>query len=73
MNSLHELTKQLSNAGKIIAADPVAKDYLLIPKYGYINNIWVTSDSGFEAIVIGDTNSYNSRGYMYLYHKNTPK
>lgn len=73
MDNLYELAKQITRAGKIIAADPVAKDYLLIPRYGYINNIWVTSDSGFEAIVIGDTNSCNSRGYMYLYHKNTPK
>lgn len=73
MNSLHELAKQIASAGKIIAADPVAKDYLIIPGYGYINNIWVTSDSGFEAIVIGDTCSRNGRGYMYLYYKNTPK
>ena len=59
----------LTNTGRIIAKDHIAKDYYLEGKnYG---SIFVTSDSGFEAIVIGDVRPDTGNGFMYLYYQNT--
>lgn len=63
-----ELAKDISKAGKEIARDSINKDYVI--GYGR-NQITVTSDSGYEAIQIGDTRGND--GYMSLYTNNTEK
>lgn len=65
---LLELAKDISKAGKEIAGDKICKDYFI--GYGR-NRITVTSDSGYEAILIGDAGGND--GYMYLYTNNTEK
>lgn len=70
-NELSNLAKKISRAGNIIAKDSIDKIYYLEP--GVKDSICVVSDSGFESIVIGNTSSRDSRGYMYLYSNNTPK
>ena len=65
-----KLAKRIKIAGADIAKDHVNKDYLL--ECTYRDTIVVTSDSGFEAIAIGDIGRAE-KGYMYLYHKETPK
>lgn len=64
------LAKRIKYAGKEIAKDHINKDYLL--ECTYRDSIIVKSDSGFEAIIIGDTERDNM-GYMYLYYNATPK
>ena len=64
------LAKRIKQAGKEIAKDHINKDYLL--ECTYRDSIIVKSDSGFEAIIIGDTERDNM-GYMYLYYNATPK
>ena len=67
---LLELARDISRAGKEIAYDNICKDY----RIGYGRNIiTVTSDSGYEAIYIGDTRSPCKDGYMCLYTNNTEK
>lgn len=65
------LAKSIRSAGKEIARDSINKDYLLEGRYK--DTIYVTSDSGYESIVIGDTSYNTSKGYMLLYTNNTPK
>lgn len=65
-----KLAKQIKYAGKEIAKDNIYKEYLL--ECTYNDTIIVKSDSGFEAIIIGDTER-RDRGYMYLYYNNTSK
>ena len=64
------LAKRIKYAGKEIAKDHINKDYLL--ECTYRDTIIVRSDSGFEAIIIGDIDR-NDIGYMYLYYNNTSK
>lgn len=68
---LMDLARKISAAGKMISKDSINKFYYLEP--GNKDSIYVISDSGFESIVIGDTSSSDSRGYMYLYYNNTSK
>lgn len=64
------LAKDISRAGKEIAHDNINKDY----RIGYGRNmITVTSDSGYEAILIGDVGRSCKDGYMCLYTNNTEK
>lgn len=63
------LARSIKKAGKEIANDEINKIYYLEPQVK--DSITVESDSGFEAIVIGNTGRAGS-GYMYLYFKNTP-
>ena len=42
-------------------------------KGGYHDTIYVTSDSGYESITIGDTSANSKKGFMLLYTKNTSK
>lgn len=70
-NELLNLAKKISRAGKIISKDSIDKIYYLEPSID--DSIYVVSDSGFESIVIGDSSSKDSRGYMYLYSNNTSK
>lgn len=65
-----KLAKRIKQAGKEIAEDHINKDYLL--EGTYRDSIVVKSDSGFEAIIIGDRER-NNRGYLYLYYNATPK
>lgn len=58
-----KLAEKIKRAGKEIAADHIAKDYLI--ERTYRNTIIVTSDSGFEAIVVGDFD----KCYVHIYHK----
>lgn len=64
------LAKRISKAGKIIAKDDIDKDYTV----GNVGSgsIIVTSDSGYEAIYIGNIRGRNKDGYMCLYTNNTP-
>lgn len=64
------LAKRIKRAGKEIAKDHINKDYLL--ECTYRDTIIVRSDSGFEAIIIGDIDR-SDMGYMYLYYNNIPK
>lgn len=65
---LLELAKNISKAGKDVARDSKNKDYVI----GHGRNlITVTSDSGYEAILIGDAGGND--GYMCLYTNNTEK
>lgn len=64
------LAKRIKRAGKEIAKDHINKDYLL--ECTYRDTIIVRSDSGFEAIIIGDIDR-NDMSYMYLYYNNTSK
>lgn len=64
------LAKDISRAGREIAHDNINKDY----RIGYRRNmITVTSDSGYEAILIGDAGRSCKDGYMCLYTNNTEK
>lgn len=65
------LAKKISKAGRIIAKDSISKDY----NVGSIGSgaIIVRSDSGYEAIYIGNLEGRNTDGYMCLYTNNTPK
>ncbi len=63
-----ELAKNISKAVKEVARDSINKDYVI--GYGR-NRITVTSDSGYEAILIGDVGG--NEGYMCLYTNNTEK
>lgn len=65
-----KLAKRIKQAGKEIAEDHINKDYLL--EGTYRDSIVVKSDSGFEAIIIGDRER-NNMGYLYLYYNATPK
>ena len=67
---LNELAKRITKAGRKIARDQIAKIMHLEDKE--YNTIYVVSDSGFEAIVIGDTRRRSTNGFMYLYWNNTP-
>lgn len=67
---LLELARDISRVGKEIAYDDICKDY----RIGYGRNvITVISDSGYEAIYIGDTCCSCQDGYMCLYTNNTDK
>ena len=67
---LLELARDISRAGKEIAYDRICKNY----RIGYGRNIiTVTSDSGYEAICIGDTCLPHRKGYMCLHTNNTEK
>ena len=65
-----KLAKRIKQAGKEIAYDHINKDYLL--ECTYRDTIIVRSDSGFEAIIIGDIDR-GDMGYMFLYYNATPK
>lgn len=65
------LAERISAAGKEIARDEINKDYLLEGRYH--DTIYVTSDSGYESITIGDTSSRSKKGHMLLYTNNTPR
>jgi len=69
IRKLQILAEKISKAGKIIAKDSISKDYFL--GNGYTDSIIITSDSGYEAIYIGDIKGNN--GYMCLYTNNTSK
>lgn len=49
---LLSLAEKIAKAGKIIAGDSISKDYLVF--HNLRGEITVTSDSGFEAILIGN-------------------
>lgn len=66
---LLDLARDISRAGKEIANDDINKEYRI--GYGR-NKIIITSDSGYEAIHIGDSCSCKD-GYMCLYTNNTEK
>lgn len=69
-SKLRELARDISRAGKEIAYDDICKDY----RIGYGRNvITVISDSGHEAIYIGDIYRSSKEGYMCLYWNNTDK
>lgn len=70
MENYEKLARMISKAGKVIAKESCAKEYFL--ESNHSDTIFVTSDSGFEAIVIGDVYG-KVNGYMYLYYNNTPK
>lgn len=66
---LLKLAGDISRAGRDIAYDKICKDYYI----GYGRNlVTVVSDSGYEAIYIGDSCSCKD-GYMCLYTNNTEK
>lgn len=67
---LLDLARDISRAGKEIAHDDINKEY----RIGYGRNmIIITSDSGYEAILIGDVGRLCKDGYMCLYTNNTEK
>lgn len=67
---LMKLAKKISRAGKEIARDEINKEFQVV--HGIHGEISVISDSGFEAVMIGDVAPGNGNGFMYLFHKNTP-
>lgn len=69
-NELFALAKKISKAGRIISKNHIDKDYIVGKNSK--GSIIVTSDSGYEAIYIGDIQSKN-KGYMCLYTNNTSK
>jgi len=70
-NKIKILAAMISKAGCIVSKDPIKKD--LIIGDGYAHSIIVRSDSGYEAIYIGNLEGGNTDGYMCLYTNNTPK
>lgn len=68
---LLSLAEKIAKAGKIIAGDSISKDYLVF--HNLRGEITVTSDSGFEAILIGNAERGSRDGFMYLFFKNTPQ
>ncbi|CUP97906.1 Uncharacterised protein [uncultured Flavonifractor sp.] len=66
---LLSLAEKIAKAGKIIAGDSINKNYLVF--HNLRGEITVTSDSGFEAILIGNTERGSRDGFMYLFFKNT--
>ena len=65
------LAREISRAGKNIAGDAINKDYHVVSNLH--GEITVTSDSGFEAITIGNVEPGNRDGFMYLFFQNTSK
>lgn len=63
------LAEQIRSAGRMVAKDNINKDFLLEGRY--YDTIYVTSDSGYESITIGDPSYDSQRGYMLLYTHNT--
>lgn len=65
------LARKIAKAGRIIAKDSISKYY----NVGSIGSgtITVKSDSGYEAIYIGNLEGQNTDGYMCLYTKSTPQ
>jgi hypothetical protein len=64
-----KMAKAIRRAAKEVAADDLHKTYTVyLCRDGAIE---VSSDSGFESIVVGDVSK--SDGYLYLYHNATPK
>lgn len=63
------LAKKIVKAGKDIAKDEINKEYCAA--HSSDGTITVISDSGFEAILIGNDERGSRDGYMYLYFKNT--
>jgi len=71
---IYALAEKISKAGKYIAKDEIGKDYYIgCSDLSFEGGIIVTSDSGYEAIYIGDIRSGSTNGYMCLYTNNTPK
>ncbi|MDF2880244.1 MAG: hypothetical protein K0R54_801 [Clostridiaceae bacterium] len=68
---LKSLAKEISKAGKIIAKDDISKDYTVW--HNQSGSLIVRSDSGYEAIYIGNLVGNNSDGFMCLYTNNTSK
>lgn len=68
---LHSLAERITTAGKLIANDHIAKEYNL--GNGDTDTIIIKSDSGYEAIYIGNISSESTDGYMCLYSNNTHK
>lgn len=68
---LNKLAKEIARAGQIIARDEIEKEYNL--GYSLADTIIVKSDSGYEAIYIGDISKGSTSGYMCLYTNNTEK
>lgn len=64
---LKVLAGAISRAGRIVAKDNIAKDYIVG------DGCRVTSDGGYEAIYIGNLDGGNTDGYMCLYTNNTPQ
>lgn len=60
------LAKKIKQAGKKIAEDEINKSYVL-DEYEDYGTIIVISDSGFEAILIGNVERNYKYGFMYLY------
>jgi len=71
ISKLQKLAEKISKAGSIISKDRISKDYII--GEGYTNSIIVRSDSGYEAIYIGNIDGNNIDGYMCLYTNNTHK
>lgn len=68
---LQTLAEKISRAGRVISKSNISKDYIV--GEGYTGSIIVTSDSGYEAIYIGNLDNKNTDGYMCLYTNNTSK
>lgn len=68
---IEHLAEEISRAGRIIAKDSIAKEYNL-GEYDK-DTIIVRSDSGYEAIYVGNIEGKNKDGYMCLYTNNTSK
>lgn len=66
---IKKLALNITRAGKVISEDSISKDYTIGD--GIKHSIIVTSDSGYEAIYIGNLESKNTDGYMCLYTNNT--
>ena len=72
MSEIYELAKKIKEAGKIIAKDHIYKDYYIDGNRSN-ETIIVTSDSGYEAIYIGNIFSDSKKDYMCLYTNNISK
>lgn len=71
-DKIYELAKRIKEAGRIIAKDDIYKDYYIDGNRSD-DTIIVTSDSGYEAIYIGNTFSDSKKSYMCLYTNNASK
>lgn len=71
IKKIENLAKKIARAGRVISKDNINKYYIVEHCENY--EITVTSDSGYEAICIGNTSGNNTDGYMYLYTNNTSK
>lgn len=69
LEKLEKLAEKISKAGVNISKDNINKDYII--GNGYADSIVVRSDSGYEAIYIGNIEGDSTDGYMCLYTSNT--